>query len=158
MLDRPTPQETESLVALAQATGFFNPEEIAVVRELLDEYHARGEASGYFWAVYRASPGAPPVGFVCYGPVPMSEDVYDLYWIAVDPRRQSGGIGSALLAFVEAELSRRRARQLYIETSDTPRYAPTRAFYERRGYEEVAHLTDYYHVGDGKLVYRKVLA
>ena len=35
MIDRPRLDETEKLVALAQATGFFNPDELTVVREML---------------------------------------------------------------------------------------------------------------------------
>ncbi len=144
------------LVALAQATGFFNPDESVVVREMLDDYFGDPASGEFMWAVYREEPGAPPLGFVCYGPASLSDDVYDLYWIAVDPKYQARKIGSALLRYVEEDLQRRGARQLYIETSDTEQYAPTRAFYVRRGYEQAAHFTDYYHIGDGKVIYRKV--
>jgi GNAT superfamily N-acetyltransferase len=164
VIDPPRPDERDQLVALAHATGFFSPEEVKVVGELLDEYlgqpsrhpHVAPGADEYRWEVYRPAPGAPPLGFICYGPVALSEDVYDLYWIAVDPAHQSQHIGSALLAHLEDRLRQWHARQLYIETSDTPQYAPTRAFYLRRGYEEAAHLTDYYHLGDGKFIYRQV--
>ncbi len=156
MIDTPQPHESERLAALAHATGFFNPDEIAVVREMLAEFFEAPDSGEYLWMVYRDAPGSTPLGFVCYGPVSMSDDVYDLYWIAVDPKHQDKKIGSALLKYVEEDLQRRGARQLYIETSDTPRYTPTRAFYERRGYERVAHMTDFYHAGDGKIVYRKV--
>jgi ribosomal protein S18 acetylase RimI-like enzyme len=164
MIDSPQPRESDMLVALAQATGFFSPEEIRVVGEMLTDFFgtrvkAGGgapEAEEYRWAVYREVIGAPPLGFVCYGPVSLSDDVYDVYWIAVDPRHQSRGIGAALLEYMESDLSKRNARQCYIETSDTPQYAPTRAFYERRGYLQAAHFPDYYHVGDGKVVYCKV--
>jgi ribosomal protein S18 acetylase RimI-like enzyme len=80
---------------------------------------------------------------------------YDLYWIVVDKNHQDKKIGSALLKYIENDLVKHRARQLYIETSDKPQYAPTRAFYERRGYALVAHFRDYYDVGDGKVIYFK---
>lgn len=164
MIGPPQPDESEKLVELAQATGFFNAEEIRVVREMLtDSFAPRPEreqgalgSDEYQWAVYRHAPGSPPLGFVCYGAVSLSEDVYDLYWIAVDPQHQSKKIGTTLLEYVEDDLVKRQARQLYIETSDTEDYKPTRAFYERRGYEKAAHFSDYYHLGDGKVVYRKV--
>ncbi len=156
IIDPPLASERPILIALAEATHFFNPEEIGVIGELLDEYFERPESGDYIWRVYREEPGACPLGFACYGPVSMSEDVYDLYWIAVDPAHQSKKVGTALLNYVEQDLTHRHARQLYIETSDTPQYAPTRAFYVRRGYDQAAHFTDYYHVGDGKVVYRKV--
>lgn len=161
MIDLPKRDETAKLVELAQATGFFNPDEIHVVREMLDEYFAE-KAKGtvgsgdYIWVVYREAPRGLPLGFACYGPVSLSEDVYDLYWIAVHPGHQSKKLGTALLKYVEDALQEQHARQLYIETSDTAKYAPTRAFYEKRGYHEAAHFPDYYHVGDGKVVFVKV--
>jgi len=157
MIDCPLPEETEKLVALAQATGFFNLEEIEIVREMLNDFFSHPDADEYLWVVYRETPGAPPLGFVCYGPASASDGAWDLYWIAVDPAYQSKKIGTALINSVEDDLKNRKARQLYIETSDTEQYAPTRAFYERRGYERAAHFPDYYHIGDGKVIYRKVL-
>ncbi len=156
VIEPPHPAEESELVVLAQATGFFNAEEVGIVKELLDEFFARPEAGEYCWLVYRETPGGPALGFACYGPVSMSEDVYDLYWIAVHPASQGKLVGTALLHAVEQDLLARNARQLYIETSDTDQYTPTRGFYRRRGYEQVAHFSDYYRVGDGKVVFRKV--
>ncbi|MGB8646776.1 MAG: GNAT family N-acetyltransferase [Anaerolineae bacterium] len=164
MIDHPQPTEIEPLLELARGTGFFRPDELEVIHELLDKYFAHIQAIGqpgwdfgdYIWAVYRDAPGTVPLGFACYGPVEMSEDVYDLYWLAVDRSHQDKKLGTALLQYVEQDLIGRRARQLYIETSDTSQYTPTRAFYTRRGYEQVGYMTDFYTVGDGKVVYRKV--
>ncbi len=157
MIDHPRADEKETLVTLAQATGFFDSEEVQVVREMLTAYFDAPESEEYIWSVYREAPGGPPLGFVCYGPSSFSDGTYEIYWIAVDPEHQSRKIGTALLRSVEEDLQGRRARHLYLETSDREQYAPTRAFYERRGYEEVAHLLDYYRIGDGKVIYRKVL-
>jgi ribosomal protein S18 acetylase RimI-like enzyme len=156
MIDTPQPAETERLVTFAQATGFFNAEEVEIVREMLADFFAHPESDEYIWQMYRDARGAPPLGFVCYGPASASDGAWDLYWIAVDPEHQSKKIGTALINYVEDDLQKRGARQLYIETSDTPQYAPTRAFYEKRGYERAAHFPDYYHIGDGKVIYRKV--
>ncbi len=156
VIEPPRPDENEKLVALAQATGFFDTEEVQAVRELLEDYFAKLDSSEYLWVVYREAPGAPPLGFACYGLASFTDGTYELYWIAVEPRYQSKKIGTALLEYVESDLHRRQARQLYLETSDRPQYTPTRAFYERRGFERAAHFSDYYHVGDGKVIYRKV--
>lgn len=158
MLSPPQPAEREMLVALTEATGFFNPEEILIVREMLDEYFENPASGEYIWLVYREMPGAPPHGYICYGPASMAVGTYDLYWIAVDRGLQDKKIGSALLQGMEQDLARRGARQVYIETSDKAQYAPTRAFYERRGYAAVAHFRDYYDKGDGKVIYFKALA
>lgn len=143
------------LVALTEATGFFHSDEVEIVREMFEDYIRDPGSDEYSWIVYRTQPGGLPLGFACYGPASGAVGTFDLYWIAVARQHQDKKIGSALLNFVEDDLRTRRARQLYIETSDRPQYAPTRSFYERRGYRQIAHFPDYYDVGDGKVVYVK---
>ncbi len=157
MIDAPRPEEKEKLVALAEGTGFFTSEEIAVVRELLDEFFNPKPTNDYHFVVYRAATGTAPLGLACYGAAPMTEGTYDLYWIMVDKAHQNKKIGRTLIEFVESELKRLNARILYAETSDNVLYDPTRAFYERQGYTRVAHLPDFYKPGDGKVIYGKRL-
>lgn len=154
-IEPPQPTDQERLVALTEATGFFNGEDVRIVREMLQAYFDDPTSDEYLWIVYRQDPGLPPLGYACYGPASLAVGVYDLYWIAVDKNYRDQKIGSALLAYVEADLKKRNARQLYIETSDNMLYAPTRAFYERRGYTLAAHFPDYYDAGDGKVIYVK---
>jgi ribosomal protein S18 acetylase RimI-like enzyme len=87
----------------------------------------------------------------------MTDGVFDLYWIAVDPRIQRGGIGRALLARAEQQAGASGGRTMLIETSGQPRYEATRAFYVRAGYAEIARVPDYYRVGDDKLIYARGL-
>jgi GNAT superfamily N-acetyltransferase len=156
VIDQPKPNEREMLVALTEATGFFHSDEIEIVREMFDAFLAARESDEYSWIVFRENADAPPLGYAVYGPASATVGTYDLYWIVVDKNQQDKKIGSALLKFIEEDLQRRRARQLYIETSDTPHYTPTRAFYERRGYTLAAHFPDYYDIGDGKVIYLKL--
>ncbi len=157
MIDQPRPHEQEMLVALTHATGFFHSDEIEIVREMFEAYSTNPESDEYEWIVYRENENAPPLGFACYGPASLAVGTFDLYWIVVEKNQQDKKVGSALLNHIEQDLSKRNARQLYIETSDKPQYAPTRAFYERRGYTLAAHFRDYYDVGDGKVIYFKAL-
>jgi hypothetical protein len=46
---------------------------------------------------------------------------------------------------------------VYIETSNRPQYVPTRAFYERCGYECEAVLKEFYGPGDDKVIFAKAL-
>ena len=46
---------------------------------------------------------------------------------------------------------------MYIETSNRPQYASTRAFYERCGYVCEAVLRDFYAPGDDKVIFVRVL-
>jgi ribosomal protein S18 acetylase RimI-like enzyme len=157
MITPPQPDEAELLVALTEATSFFSAAEVKIVREMLDAYFENPTSGEYLWIVYRDAPNAPPRGYACYGPASLAVGTYDLYWIVVDPAHQDKKIGSALLRFMERDLAQRGARQIYVETSDKPQYAPTRAFYERRGYSPVAHFRDYYDIGDGKVIYFKAI-
>jgi ribosomal protein S18 acetylase RimI-like enzyme len=101
--------------------------------------------------------GAEVQGYVCHGPTPLTDGVFDLYWIAVDPKRQGQGIGQLLLRFVENEVRRKRGRMLLIETSSKESYASTMRFYERSGYDEISRIKDFYRIEDDKVVYCKKL-
>jgi ribosomal protein S18 acetylase RimI-like enzyme len=80
-----------------------------------------------------------------------------LYWIAMHPDFQGAGGGSQLLDEVERRLTQREARLLIVETSSRTDYAPTRRFYEVRGYTRAAVLSDFYAPGDDRVVYTKRL-
>jgi ribosomal protein S18 acetylase RimI-like enzyme len=96
------------------------------------------------------------VGYVCYGPTPLTEGTYDLYWIAIDPDRQGRGIGSLLIEHVEQKL-RPSGRLLLIETSSLPKNEAARRFYLRHQYREVARVSDFYAEGDDRVIYAKRL-
>jgi ribosomal protein S18 acetylase RimI-like enzyme len=96
-------------------------------------------------------------GYACFGPHPLTQGTYDLYWIVVAPAAQGHGIGHALLARVEAEVQARGGRLLLVETSGTPAYAPARQFYESSGYRCEATIHDFYAPGDNLVIFSKDL-
>ncbi|HZI04360.1 MAG TPA: GNAT family N-acetyltransferase [Archangium sp.] len=95
------------------------------------------------------------VGYVCYGPTPMTEGTYDLYWIASDPTVRGQGIGASLISGMEADLRRIQARIIRVETSATEAYGPTRGFYAYMKYNEEARIRDFYKVGDDLIILTK---
>ncbi|HET9452063.1 MAG TPA: GNAT family N-acetyltransferase [Aggregicoccus sp.] len=97
------------------------------------------------------------VGYVCYGPTPMTEGTYDLYWIASDPSVRGQGVGAALVSGMEGDLRRRNARIIRVETSATEAYGPTRGFYAARKYTEESRFRDFYKVGDDLIILAKRL-
>ncbi|MFN2395162.1 MAG: GNAT family N-acetyltransferase [Bacteroidales bacterium] len=138
------------------STGFFRDDEIEVAVELATEALDKGqEQSGYFFLF--SMMGDHTTGFVCFGPTPCTIGTFDLYWIVVDNNFRGNGTGKALMQQTERELIARKARKLYIETSSTDKYLPTRKFYENCGYAEEARLKDFYSNGDDKVIYSKVL-
>ena len=139
------------LERITAATGLFRPDEVAIAVELLD---AAGDDDYRFLGAYVDDELA---GYACWGPTPGTTGTYDLYWIVVDPARQRAGIGSQLLAAVEQRLTTDNGRLIIVETSSRADYAPTRAFYERRGYARAATIPGYYAPGDDLVIYLKDL-
>ena len=93
-------------------------------------------------------------GWICWGPTPCTLGTWDLYWIAVDPTLHGHGLGTALVDEMERRLAG-RARLVVVETAGRADYAPTRAFYEARGYRAVASIPDFYAPGDDQVIYVK---
>ena len=134
--------------------GVFSQEEIDSVPAMFDEYLKYGaEGSGYHFIVYRE--GDQVLGFAIYGFRDLTDGVYDLYWIAVDPSARSNGVGRALLTASEDAVRAMGGRMLIAETSGTPLYEPTRKFYVSNGYENEATIKDFYTPGDDLKIFIK---
>ena len=140
------------------ATARFTAKEIGWAMELVDlGLDGRKECDIQVLEDPDSGPSRSIQGYVCFGPTPKSEGVFDLYWIAVDPREQGQGYGQLLLRFVENEVRRQNGRMLLIETSSKQSYAPTVRFYQREGYEEISRIKDFYRIEDDKVVFCKQL-
>ena len=149
-----TAADRDAVRSVVEATGFFRPDEVLVAIELVDEYLAKGDSSGYGFLF--AEVDGRVAGYVCYGPIACTLGSYDLYWIAVDPRFQGQGVGQLLLREAERRIVQQGGRHIYIETSGRHQSAPTRAFYDRSGYGIAATLPDFYDQGDDKVIWRKI--
>jgi ribosomal protein S18 acetylase RimI-like enzyme len=133
----------------------FKPAEVDVAEEVLDSYLCDSTRSGYH--VFVAEAGSSIAGYICYGPTPLTEGTWDIYWLAVTTNQQSQGIGKALLAFAENIIKETKGRLALIETSSKPEYEATRHFYQAQGYELAGRIVDFYAPGDDKLVFQKRL-
>ncbi len=149
------PQDSERIGRLVEITGFFNPAEIGVAQELVNERLTKGEASGYFFVM--AEHYGRLVAYTCYGPIAGSANSFDLYWIAVHPDFQRRGMGRRLIKETERLIHKAGGRRIYVETSQRAEYASTRIFYENCGYRLEAVLADFYAPGDGKAIYSRVM-
>jgi D-alanine-D-alanine ligase len=149
------PDDINAVREVIATTGFFYAAEVVIAVELVETRLAQGEASGYEFLF--AEVDGRLAGYTCYGPIPGTVGSYDLYWIAVAPKRQGQGIGRALLEQTEERIRAAGGWQVYIETSSRAQYRPTQGFYLAAGYVQEAHVEDYYAPGDGKLIYRKRL-
>ena len=135
------------------ATGAFTDEEVAIAIELLETVVNDPRQRDYEVAV--ADVGDHVAGYVLFGPVPLTEGNFDLYWIAVDPNTQGSGVGRRLMKHVEEQVRQRGGRLLCLETSSQGGYQRTRKFYEQAGYVEESCIRDFYKPGDDRLTYVK---
>jgi len=153
-------RDRERIHQILVATNRFTEEEVRVAEELVESAVEHPEKGDYIVHVLEEPDSGPSKGvqgYVCYGPTPLTEGVFDLYWIAVDPRQQGLGFGQLLLRFVENEVRRQRGRMLLIETSSKESYGSTMRFYERSGYDEISRIKDFYRIEDDKVVFCKKL-
>lgn len=153
MIQPLVPADTPALTALAAETGVFKPFEIQALQEVLDDFHATNQAVGH--QAVRFDRAGRAQGFAYFAQASMTDGTWYVWWIAVSKDAQGAGIGTALMRHVEAEIARRRGRQLLIETSSLPHYELTRRFYLKHGYRQVAVLPDYYAEGDDMVVFGK---
>ncbi len=143
---------------IVNSSSNFNQEEVKTALELVDEALEKGEETGYIIKIIELTGSTPSVvGYACYGPTPLTQGVYDLYWIVIEPSLQGKGFGRHLVASVEQDVLRRGGRMLLIETSSQDSYTGTIRFYEKNGYQEIARVKDFYRIGDDKLIFSKNL-
>lgn len=148
--------DIEAIRSLVARTGFFSTAEADIAAELVAERVQNGAASGYDFILAEDDTGL--VGYACVGLIPGTDTRFDLYWIAVAPDRQGHGIGGLVLARAEAMIKARKGRCIYVDTSSTDTYLPTRNFYARNGYDKISELPDFYRAGDGKVIFMKRIA
>jgi ribosomal protein S18 acetylase RimI-like enzyme len=126
------------------------------VQEVWSEYLAYGSPpDGYHILVYREDNKV--LGFSIYGIRFLTEGVYDLLWIAVDPEAHRNGVGKALITASEEAVRAMGGRILVAETSGTAEYASTRKFYVGVGSVNEATIKDFYKPGDDLKIYTKRL-
>lgn len=151
----PVAEDVEQIRSLVEATGFFRPDEVEIARELVQERLEKGPESGYYFVI--AQQAGKVIGYGCYGPIPCTLTSYDIYWIAVSPDLQGRGLGKIILTEMERLMNESGGIRAYVETSMQVRYASTRSFYERCGYNCDVILDDFYAPGDGKAIYSKTV-
>jgi ribosomal protein S18 acetylase RimI-like enzyme len=146
-----SPEDRAAVGRIAAEVGVFDAEEIATVYELFDEYAADPSGSGYYFLTCRDQ--GRVLGFACYGPTPLTQGTYDLYWICAARAAQRQGVGRALLQRVAAEVRAAGGRLIVISTSGGPGYQAARSFYERSGCALAGVVRDYYKPGDDLCLY-----
>ncbi len=150
------PEDKAPLMEILRYTTEFKPSEVVVAEEVIDSYLRDPYDSGYY--VLIAEVASSVAGYICYGPTPLTEGTWDIYWQAVAQEKRGHRIGLALTDAAEEEIGRTRGRLIIIETSSTEAYEKTLNFHRGRGYEIIARIADFYSPGDDKLILQKRLS
>jgi ribosomal protein S18 acetylase RimI-like enzyme len=148
-----TRKDKAAIMKILQATPEFTPAEVVLADEVISDYLFNPTESGYFILV--AEIDSVIAGYVCYGPTPITDSTWDIYWIAVDHNIQGKGIGKQLMSAVEEKIKEAGGRLAVLETSSKPGYEKTNLFYHRIGYKEIVRITDFYAIGDDQIIYEK---
>ncbi len=153
----PRASDRPALHALLGRIETFDTDEVATAGGLIDLVLSAPDARHKDFQLLVAERGGELVGYVLYGPAPMTQGTFELYWIASIPSVRGQGIGSSLVAAMEGDLRRRGARLVRVESSATEAYGPTRGFYESLQYVEEGRFRDFYAEGDDLILLKKKL-
>jgi ribosomal protein S18 acetylase RimI-like enzyme len=135
-------------------TRVFTSEEIEVAMEVIDIV-LKDQTQKDYHIYCMVDDQGQPIGYICYGPAPMTQGTFDLYWIVVDPDFQGQRIGYQLLGFLEKVLRGMNGRMVLADTSSIPEYEKAQKFYLQNGFQEVARVPDYYWPGNDRVTFCK---
>ena len=147
-------EDRSALDQLLSKITVFDAEDRAIAIELLDIYLKDPVQEDYQFSV-AFDHDSQMIGYLCYGPTPLTEGTYDLYWIAVDPQYAGQGVGTLLMRQLESILKANHGRLIVIETSSSQQYALTRQFYLKNGYVLAETIKDFYRPGEDRVTFVK---
>jgi len=150
------PKDRPELIKILRNASEFKASEVVVAEEVIDSHLHDPNGSGYY--VLIAEVASSVAGYICYGPTPLTDGTWDIYWQAVAQGKRGQGIGGVLTKAAEKEIRKARGRLAIIETSSTQAYEKTLHFHIGQGYEMIARIPDFYSLGDDKLILQKRLS
>ncbi|MFC2085316.1 GNAT family N-acetyltransferase [Bacteroidota bacterium] len=152
MIRKIKPKDKKPLYDIINTLYVFTEEEKKVAEELIDCAIHQPE-QGYYISIFEENNEI--LGYYCIGLRPLTDGVYDLYWIVVKSTRQNQGIGKKLLIHAEQYIEKKLGRWLLIETSSKESYNNTRNFYLRNLYTKVAEINNFYKKDENLIIYGK---
>jgi len=153
MIRKLKPDDVIKIESILMNIDNFNEAEVRIAMELVNATAADAEQTDYNVFVYEEEGNV--IGYHCTGKRPLTDAVYDLYWIVTDPGHKNKGVGKTLLAHAEQFVTQLKGRWLLIETSSKESYEGTRNFYLRNNYSIISEINDFYTLGERLIVFGK---
>lgn len=145
--------QEEPYLSLARSTEVFNPQEMQVLKSVLEDYR-QNQGKNYF--LFEEKSSDKIAGFVIFGRTPITEFSWDIYWLVVDKTCQGKGLGRKLLREVESFILQKEKRFiLKVETSTKKEYAHARNLYAKQSFKEAGRIPNFYTQGDDLIVFYK---
>ncbi len=153
MIRRARQSDLEKIEKILKKIPQFTSNEIDVAMELVNIAVNNQTQTDYNIFVFEDN--RKVLGYHCTGKRPLTDAVFDLYWIVSDPESEIKGIGTELVKHSEQFVTETGARWLLAETSSRESYSRTRNFYLRNNFSIVAEINDFYSAGDNLIVFGK---
>jgi ribosomal protein S18 acetylase RimI-like enzyme len=150
------PGDRPALIRILSTIQSFQADDRALALELIDIILFDPDQNDYA-ALVAADETGEVRGYICFGPTPLTDGTYDIYWVAVDPACAGNGVGTQLLQSTEETLRAQNGRLIIIETSSGPAYELTCRFYEKNAYVIAERIQDFFRVGEDRVTYLKKL-
>lgn len=147
--------DREQLLEILKAINTFKEEDINVALELIDITLNSSDQDDYH--IFVCEEEDIVLGYHCTGKRPITDAVYDLYWIVVHPDAAGKGIGKKLLAHSEEFVAEKNGRWILAETSSKETYEATRLFYIRNNYNVIAQIEHFYSFNEALVIFGKYL-
>ena len=153
MIRKLKPDDKQLLEGMLKRIENFSSDDFSVAMELIDVAVNFPAQTDYHIFVFEHEDCI--YGYHCTGRRPLTDAVFDLYWIVADPEAPIKGIGSQLLEQAEEFVKDQKGRWLLAETTSKESYDKTRKFYIKNDYKVIAQIDDFYSEGENMIIYGK---
>lgn len=147
------PSDKEALQVVINSISSFNDDDKKVAMELVDIAVSNPNQQDYNFFLFEEDNII--YGYHCTGRRPLTDGVYDLYWIVVASNAAGKGVGTQLIEHAQQFVKEKKGRWLLAETSSKDSYEATRKFYFKNGFSIIAQINDFYSVNEKLLIFGK---
>lgn len=145
--------EKDACLKIAREVGVFKPQEIEVLKEILEEYIQNLEED---YIIFLEKDGESVLGLIIFARACITEFAWDIYWLIVAKHIQGKGIGKKLVKRMEDFILQRESRAvLRVETSTKHEFAHARNLYLKCAFSEVGKIPHFYAENDDLIIYHK---